>query len=277
MSELAPEIVWAHVNRISQSRMFVDSERLRRFLAFTVESKLRGDASDIKEYAIGRQVFDRDRAYDPRVDPIVRVEARRLRTKLEEYYSGPGSGESLRIDYPRGSYVPEISAKASAHRLSYRILFLPPAIVAAIAVGFLGVRTGALNSSKPTLLAVMPAQWLFHQDDGLDPSAVGISEQLNVELAHRGAPNIAGWPIVQSRHHSIGDIRDLPRILSASRALAISVRRDEDTTIVTAFLIDATTGRKLRAAEVIDGRADTIWTQRIVARELAEQLRRYLH
>jgi hypothetical protein len=84
------EAVRLHLAKIVESGGFAKSDRLCRFLRFTVEAKLNGEESQIKEYVLGREVFDRNGDYDPRLDPIVRVEARRLRTKLEEYYSATG-------------------------------------------------------------------------------------------------------------------------------------------------------------------------------------------
>jgi len=69
------------MSRILGSPGFQNSERLSRFLRFAVEAKLRGEGEKIKEYLIGREVFDRNEDYDPRLDPIVRVEARRLLQK----------------------------------------------------------------------------------------------------------------------------------------------------------------------------------------------------
>src|SRR5438270_10205665 len=109
MTEIEPHAVRAHVDRIAASRMFAESDRLRRFLRFTVESKLNAQEERVKEYILGREVFDRKDDYDPRIDPIVRVEARRLRSKLEEYYSGPGREEKIRLEYQRGSYLPVFS------------------------------------------------------------------------------------------------------------------------------------------------------------------------
>ena len=68
----------AQLAKILTSRGFVHSERVRRFLRFTVEQALRGQGDQLKEYLIGIEVFDRKSSYDPRIDPIVRVEARRL-------------------------------------------------------------------------------------------------------------------------------------------------------------------------------------------------------
>ncbi len=81
---------------------------MRRFLTFIVEARLTADyrSEELKECLVGAAVFDRHADYDPKSDPIVRVEARRLRAKLEEYYNAAGHQDSVRIDLPKGSYVP---------------------------------------------------------------------------------------------------------------------------------------------------------------------------
>ncbi|MBV9769906.1 MAG: hypothetical protein JOZ32_10065 [Bryobacterales bacterium] len=91
---------------ILRSRAFIQSHRIRRFLQFVVEESLLGQPHRLKEYLIGLEVFDRREAFDPRVDSIVRVEARRLRYKLEEYYRTEGREDSVRIVLRKGSYVP---------------------------------------------------------------------------------------------------------------------------------------------------------------------------
>jgi hypothetical protein len=100
------EEIRAQVRRIAASRYFVRSRRLCRFLYFSVEQTLVGRASCIKEQLVGVEVFDRKPDYDPRVDPIVRVEARRLRVKLKEYYDDAGPSDAVRIEFPVGSYAP---------------------------------------------------------------------------------------------------------------------------------------------------------------------------
>ena len=80
----------AQLDLILRSRAFIQSHRIRRFLQFVVEESLLGQPHRLKEYLIGLEVFDRREAFDPRVDSIVRVEARRLRYKLEEYYRTEG-------------------------------------------------------------------------------------------------------------------------------------------------------------------------------------------
>ena len=96
----------SELDRILRSRAFIQSHRIRRFLQFVVEESLLGQPHRLKEYLIGLEVFDRREAFDPRVDSIVRVEARRLRNKLEEYYRTEGHEDPVRVLLRKGSYVP---------------------------------------------------------------------------------------------------------------------------------------------------------------------------
>ncbi len=96
----------SQLDLILRSRAFIQSHRIRRFLQFVVEESLLGQPHRLKEYLIGLEVFDRREAFDPRVDSIVRVEARRLRYKLDEYYRSEGREDGIRIVLRKGSYVP---------------------------------------------------------------------------------------------------------------------------------------------------------------------------
>jgi Tol biopolymer transport system component len=87
---------------------------MRRFLRHIVERRLEGRSGELKETLIGIEVFDRDPSYDPKSDAIVRVEARRLRAKLAEYYAGPGVLDPVRVVLPKGSYVPEFETAPAA-------------------------------------------------------------------------------------------------------------------------------------------------------------------
>src|SRR5690349_10924072 len=82
-------------------------------LRYVVDKTLAGEGDQLKEYAVGVEVFERDEQYDPRVDSIVRVEAGRLRTKLDEYYNGEGASSPIRIGLPRGGYSATFAALGS--------------------------------------------------------------------------------------------------------------------------------------------------------------------
>ena len=103
---IAAESVRAQLEKILVGQPFSHSERLCRFLRFTVEEAIQGRAARLKEYQIGVDVFDKKGEYDPRIDPIVRVEAGRLRSKLEEYYRGEGRDDPVLIKLKKGSYAP---------------------------------------------------------------------------------------------------------------------------------------------------------------------------
>jgi TolB-like protein len=108
----------AQLELILRSRAFIQSHRIRRFLQFVVEESLLGQPHRLKEYLIGLEVFDRREAFDPRVDSIVRVEARRLRYKLEEYYRTEGREDSVRVVLRKGSYVPIFEYRSAANTAS---------------------------------------------------------------------------------------------------------------------------------------------------------------
>ena len=123
----------SELDRILRSRAFIQSHRIRRFLQFVVEESLLGQPHRLKEYLIGLEVFDRREAFDPRVDSIVRVEARRLRNKLEEYYRTEGQEDPVRVLLRKGSYVPIFEyrhAGASATPSQRRVVEIAPFVLA---------------------------------------------------------------------------------------------------------------------------------------------------
>jgi adenylate cyclase len=101
------------IDRILASRLFSRSERLCRFVRFAANHALSCGPERLKEYLVGVEVFDRGPQYDPRIDPIVRVEARRLRAKLRAYYASTGRDDQLRIEFPKGSYSPVFRFRSS--------------------------------------------------------------------------------------------------------------------------------------------------------------------
>ena len=107
-SELAPapDEIRAALDHILFSEVFRRSPQLGAFLRFVTEEVLHGKGDRIKAYTIGVEVLRRDANFDPQIDPIVRVEATRLRRAIERYYAGPGQDDAIIIDLPRGSYVP---------------------------------------------------------------------------------------------------------------------------------------------------------------------------
>ena len=104
---MQPQEIRESLAQILASRQFASAERRRKLLEYLVDETLAGRGGDLKEYKIGVDVYGRDAGtYDPRVDPAIRVDIGRLRTKLAEYYAGQGRNDAVRIELPKGSYSP---------------------------------------------------------------------------------------------------------------------------------------------------------------------------
>ena len=103
----------AALSRVCTSRPFAQAPKLTRFLRFVVETTLAGQGDRLKGYTIGVEALGRDASFDPQTDPIVRVEAIRLRAALDRYYAGVGADDRLVIEIPRGRYVPRFRWRGS--------------------------------------------------------------------------------------------------------------------------------------------------------------------
>src|SRR6185436_11590546 len=94
------------LERLLASTTFRQVDRLKRFLNFIVTEAIAGRGDQLKEYVIGVQVFDKEASFDPRADPIVRVQARRLRARMIRYYREEARPDEVTIDLPKGGYAP---------------------------------------------------------------------------------------------------------------------------------------------------------------------------
>jgi TolB-like protein len=157
-----PETIRAAVDRIAASPLFTGSERLSRFLRYVVQEALAGRGQAIKEYNIGVEVYGRPPGYDPKIDATVRVEAGRLRAKLAKYYAGEGAAEAVRIELPRGTYLPIFhNSNAGA-----------APVLDALPARAIDIRTAAVALLALTIVAAM-TWWLFREVR--EPSALSIA------------------------------------------------------------------------------------------------------
>jgi hypothetical protein len=108
------EEIRAVLGRIAASAAFRASPRLTAFLRYIVERALAGEGGRLKGYTIAVEALGRGVDFDPQADPIVRVEAGRLRRRLEHYFAGEGAGEPVVIELPLGSYVPRYRTRDRA-------------------------------------------------------------------------------------------------------------------------------------------------------------------
>lgn len=101
-----PDLVKKELLQILSSEKFRNAQVLSMFLQFVVEETLAGHINEIKEYTIGIRALGRSADFNPQIDAVVRIHAGRLRRMLSEYYEGEGTTDPVRIEIPRGSYVP---------------------------------------------------------------------------------------------------------------------------------------------------------------------------
>lgn len=160
------EAVRAQIARISSSPAFERSPRSREFLQFIVEATLAGRIGAISQQTIAAQVFGRSDDFDPAVDPIVRMQAGRVRRALEHYYLTTGAGDPVLVRLPKGAYVPSFALNATV-----------PTPAGATGRPGMGVDAG----SWPSLL-ITPFRNLTGREE-VDFIALGLVSDLAAELS----------------------------------------------------------------------------------------------
>jgi TolB-like protein/Flp pilus assembly protein TadD len=234
----ADALVRRAVESITNSKAFRQIDRLQRFLVYVVEETLQGRGDLLKEFPIGVEVFGRDANFDPRMDPIVRVQARRLRLRLATYYEEEGQNDLVVIELPKGGYTP-------AFRVMERALPARKIVSAALV-------------SRNTV-AVMPFEDLSPSHDQ-KYFCSGLAEEIIQALA-RSAGLIVKSGAAQEAQ------------ASAAMVIEGSVRKRENTLRITTHIVDT-----LRAChiwtETIDRPAeDEFAVQEEVANRVSEVLR----
>ena len=120
-SDLPDAAIRAQLERILASAVFSRSPHLRRFLSFIVEQSLAGQGHTLKESVLAHELYGKGTDFDGGTDPVVRVDARRLRDKLREFYEG--RSDPVVISLPKGSYVPVFEGNSASP--THTILRLP--------------------------------------------------------------------------------------------------------------------------------------------------------
>jgi TolB-like protein len=141
--------ILACVERIVRSRGFRASKRNRRFLRRVVEMELDGKGGEVTGFLIGSDVFRRGPGFDHQKDPIVRIEASKLRRDLEHYYLTAGRDERIHISIPKGGYRPHFEEREpeAADTAAASALDAAGLAVASVRV------SGALAEAQPPLRA----------------------------------------------------------------------------------------------------------------------------
>lgn len=246
-----PASIRNQLTRILTSALFADAQRMVRFLQFAVEETLCGNASRLKENVIGIHVFDRPPTYDPRLDPIVRVEARRLRDKLREYYERDGKTDEVIFELPKGRYSPVFRTRSEQ-------IEKPDEPVQ---------RMAPENS-----IAVLPFTNL-NSDAETEFLCEGLTEDLVSALTRISDLRVSAWASaarVKSYEDSVDAARDL---LGVSFVLRGSIRKTNERIRILAHLIDTSAKQYLWSESFDRGLQDIFAIQDEITRAIVIALR----
>ncbi len=222
-----------------------------RFLRLAVERTLEGKADELKEYLVGVEVFDRKPSYDPRVDPIVRVEARRLRSKLKAYYESDGRADAVVIELVKGSYAPQIRAKTEAAATLPRSEPTPSSVVT---------------------IAVLPFVNLSPNPDH-EYFSDGLTEELIHALTKLPGMRVVAWNTAAQLRGRQQDILAIRQQLKVGTVLTGSVRIAGPSLRVRAQLIDTESGVYLWSETFDRQMQDVFAIQEEIARAIVRTLR----
>jgi TolB-like protein len=277
------------LERVGASRAFSGSDRPRKFLTFLVERSLAGRAETLTEYLLAKEVFNRPGTFRADVDPIVRVEAGRLRKKLRAYYDEEGLHDTTVIDLPSRTYVPLIwtrpaipptVARAQSRRSVLprrKLLMIAGAVIAAGAAvislvvwgGGTDVRAaGNQASAVESSVVVVPFRDL---SPGESQTAFcdGLTDEVIGELAKHGN----GLRVVSSTSaFAVNKNEDVPAIARRFHAGLVvegSVRRKGSRILVNVAMVDGAGGMTIWARDYEREVKDELDSQQELAHTIA--------
>ncbi len=212
------DAILSTLERVLESEDFSAAPRLTSLLDFIVRETLAGRSHLLKGFNIANQVFGRDENFDARTDPLVRVQANRLRKALERFYLLSGKNEEIRITVPKGSYAAVFERKSRGR----------PGVAAASA------------PAEPTV-AVLPFASIGSDKDQ-EYFADGITEELTVALAQVENFRVIARQSTQRYKGGDVDLRDVGHELNVRFVMQGAVQRQTNSLRITAQLTDTQSG-----------------------------------
>ena len=292
------EGIRAHLERVLASEAFSRAPRQASFLRYVVERTIDGCTDELKEYAIALQVFERPPSYDPRIDSTVRVEAAKLRQRLERYYVDEGSADPLRISIPKGSYVahfsqtvrePERNIESEPASSSSGVPASPAStsrhprvaasalLASAVAIIVLLVSAGAKQWANTQEPAPQPSIVVFPFADLSSPAesrlSAGLAEEIVSALSQLQGVHLVS---LQSSARFASPRADLSAIREQLKVHAVldgSARIQGNRLRVTAHLAETADGFQLWNKTYDKDLGDLLRSQREIARDIAESFR----
>ncbi len=292
--DLNPEAIRAELEKILASHLFATSERLSRFLKHTVEGTLEGQNDRLKESVLGIEVFGRKPTYDPRTDAVVRTEAVKLRARLRDYYESEGREDPVRIDLPKGGYVPAFHLREEPPPEPPAAL-IPTALDAAVdapgwktmAAGIItvvvlalsipyAINKGRLPSGEAGTrvvdsIAVLPFTDLSPQQDQ-EYFCDGMTDEIIDALTKVGGLRVVARTSSFAFKDKQQDIREIGKKLNVAAVLEGSVRKFGDKLRVTAQLNSVADGYHLWSETYERELKDVFVVQDEISRAIVDRL-----
>jgi TolB-like protein/Flp pilus assembly protein TadD len=241
---LTPEEIRHGLSQVLASKAFARSEPHRCFLRHAVEAVLNQRTEVLKESILGVEVFNRGSDFDPNLDNVVRVEARRLRQRLSKYYQNEGRGDEVLIELPVGSYVPQFSrrsARMPARVVPGRSMGRLAAFIAVALVAIAVVLHLALRRREPPLLAVLPfAEFSPAGGDAVRGDA--IADDILQLLAETPGLRVVSRTSAFRFRPQNAQLDNVRRQLGAEMLVEGSVRQVGNRTHISVRLLDGKTG-----------------------------------
>ena len=246
------EAIRLQLARILASPLFANAPSQERMLRYVVEHSLAGEAGRLKEYALGVEVFDRGGDFDPRQDTIVRVQGRRLRDRLADYYREQGAEDPVGISLPKGHYVPTYhwrqvlpassSDTGDGRKLHFVIIGMLVLVLGGFVWGKFGTGRPDGGSTRPDAsIAVLPFVDMSADKDQ-EYLADGLAEEITNLLAGVRELKVTGRTSSFSFKGTNTPILEIGRTLGVAHVLEGSVRKSGDRLRVTTQLIKADDG-----------------------------------
>ena len=252
-SESDQKAIREQLVRILNSGPFHHAQRRQRFLEYIVNESLAGRGERLKGYNVAQAVFDRTDTFDSNVDPIVRLEAGRLRDRLREYYDGDGQDDPIRVELPKGTYTPHIEFRQAPTRdprldrvAPTKQLMLAAAVLLIIMLGLWGLQHWNSGPSLPdkSSVAVLP-----FDNIGTDPKwdrlADGMTEDIITDLSHSKDLVVIARNSTELYKGKPIDIRQIGRDLNVKYVVEGSIQSVGDQIRATAQLVEAASGSQV--------------------------------
>jgi len=200
------------VNRILESHLFVGSIVLKEFLTYIVDETLQGNEDGLKEYVIATSVLNKDEDFNPQASAIVRIHARRLRKRLDDYYFNEGVNDPIRISVPKGRYIPFFESK------SKKTTPLPD-----------DLHSNILEGEMKPVIAVLPCALLNYPEE-LGFICSVLSRDLSMALTRSLEMGVLPFASAMTAFEKVDNYRDFGAQMRVDYVLTGSCLKEEDRT-----------------------------------------------